>query len=308
VISVVICTANPRLDYLQRAVRSILAQDLDPKEWELLIIDNASSKPVAQLQFVQERGLRVVREQRVGLTAAKERATREVCGDVIIFVDDDNVLASDYLSTVAELFIDPHLGVVGPHIEPEYEVPPPRWFLTPHLEGTLVIRRLPNDRLYVSTVPQTGPYFPSGAGSCVRRSILLAYFGSLTERTRIEGRAGSQLSGGEDWDIVFSAISQRYLVGTSGRLRLTHLIPRRRLEPAYLSRLVIGSLDSAERVNLKWRPHFGHDVVPYFQGSALVEAFKGICHLCLGRSPRHRVLARFHLRLAWLLLRPSARM
>ena len=161
-ISAVICTANPRLDYLQRAVGSILAQDLDPKERELLIIDNASATPLAQLEFARGQALRVVREERVGLTAAKERATYEAHGDVVVFVDDDNVLASNYLSTVAKLFDDLHLGVVGPHVEPEYEVVPPQWFRTPHLEGSLVIRRLPNDRLYVSTVPQTGPYFPSG--------------------------------------------------------------------------------------------------------------------------------------------------
>jgi glycosyltransferase involved in cell wall biosynthesis len=306
-ISAVICTANPRLGYLQRVVESMLSQDLDSQQWELLIVDNASASPVAALPVVSQHGLRVVREERVGLTAAKERAAREVTGEVVVFVDDDNVLAPDYLSTVAELFEDPRLGVVGPHIEPEYEIEPPNWFLDPRMEANVVIRRLPNERLYVSTIPETGSHFPSGAGSCVRRSILTAYFDSLTEETRIEGRLGMKLSGGEDWDIGLYAICQGYLVGTCGKLRLTHLIPSTRLEPAYIGRLVVGSLDGAARVNDKWKQCFGHDVVPYFRSSATLEVLKGVVRLSLAASPRYRVLARFHLRLAWLLFRRRLR-
>ena len=302
-ISAVICTANPRLDYLQRTVESVLSQDLDSDLTELLIIDNASVPPVAALPIVAQHDLRVVREERVGLTAAKERAAREARGEVIVFVDDDNVLASDYVRTVAELFKDPRLGVVGPHIEPEYEVEPPNWFLDPRMEGSVVIRRLPNERLYVSTIPEAGGFFPSGAGSCVRRSLLTAYFDSLTEETRVEGRLGTKLSGGEDWDMALYAIDQDYLVGTCGKLRVTHLIPSKRLESAYLARLAVGSLDGAERVNQKWKPRFGHDVVPYFRSSATSAALRGLLHLCLAASPRHRVLAHFHLHLAWLLLR-----
>ena len=235
-ISAVICTANPRLDYLERTVGSVLAQDLETNRWELVIIDNASSAPLDALPLVLENALRVVREERVGLTAAKQRAAREVTGEVIVFVDDDNVLAPDYLRTVAELFDDANVGVVGPAITAEYEIPPPAWFRDPRVEASVVVRSLPNDMLYVSTVPETGTYFPSGAGSCVRRSVLVGYFDSLTAATRVEGRRGDRLSGGEDWDIGLFAIAQGLLVGTCGRLRLTHLIPSKRLERAYLER------------------------------------------------------------------------
>lgn len=302
-ISAVICTANPRLDYLERTVRSVLDQDLDNHLWELLIVDNASSTPVATLPLFSDRDVRVVREERVGLTAAKERAAREVSGDVVVFVDDDNVLARDYLGVVAEIFADEDVGVVGPAITAEYEVPPPAWFLDPRIEASVVVRSLPNDRTYVSSVPETGTYFPSGAGSCVRRDVLVSYFSSLTAATRVEGRQGKRLSGGEDWDIGLFAIAQGLLVGTCGGLRLTHLIPSKRLERAYLERLVVGSLDGAAQVNAKWASYFGHAVVPYFNGSPAKETIKGLAHACLGASPRHRILARFHLHLAWLLAR-----
>ena len=66
---------------------------------------------------------------------------------------------------------------------------------------------------------------------------------------------------------------------------------------------MVGSLDGAAQVNAKWEPYFGHPVVPYFNGSAAKEATKGLAHLCMAAAPRHRILARFHLHLARLLLK-----
>jgi glycosyltransferase involved in cell wall biosynthesis len=300
-ISVVICTANPRVNHIHRAVASVLAQELDETQWELLVIDNASDPSVEELGIITDSRVRVVREPRPGLTAAKERGAREAMGEVIVFVDDDNVLAPDYLTVVGILFESARVGVLGPSIEPEYEVEPPAWFTDPHIESSIVVRRLPNNRLYASTVPETSAYFPSGAGSCVRRDVLTSYFDSLTHETRIEGRLGRRLTGGEDWDIGMYAIAEGYLVGSCGRLRLTHLIPPSRLNPAYLTSLVIGSLDGAERVNDKWKPVFGHDVVPYFRASPLTETAKAALHMLFAVSPRHRILGRFHLHLAYLL-------
>ncbi|MEJ7785320.1 MAG: glycosyltransferase [Solirubrobacteraceae bacterium] len=307
-ISAVICTKDPRPDHLNRAIESILSQDLAEDRWELLIVDNASSSPVADLAAVRTAGdrARVVVEPRPGLTAAKECASRELASDVIVFVDDDNVLSPDYLGVVERIFGHEALGVVGPDVRPEYEEPPPSWFRHPQLEASLVIRQLPNERLYVSTIPKTDSYFPSGAGSCVRGSVLRSYFEELTEETRIEGRVGDRLSGGEDWDIALYAISAGYLVGVSGELRLTHLIPPGRVNERYLTRLAISSLDSGKKLNDKWRARFGHDVIPFFPNVHIALALAAT-HAALGFSPRHRIVARFHLHVARLLMPDALR-
>ena len=41
-LSVIICTHNPRLDYLRRTFDALKLQTLDRDQWELLLIDNAS--------------------------------------------------------------------------------------------------------------------------------------------------------------------------------------------------------------------------------------------------------------------------
>ena len=46
-ISVIICTHNPRPDYLRRVLDALKAQTLPKERWELLLIDNASNEPLS---------------------------------------------------------------------------------------------------------------------------------------------------------------------------------------------------------------------------------------------------------------------
>src|SRR5580658_7466146 len=107
-ISVIICAHNPRRDYLSRALDALKAQSLPREQWELLLIDNASKEPLANsLDLSWHRGGRHVLEKELGLTPARLRGIREASGEVLVFVDDDNVLAPDYL--------DHALGIARSH-------------------------------------------------------------------------------------------------------------------------------------------------------------------------------------------------
>ena len=46
-LSVVICTHNPRADYLKRTLESLRGQTLPQQKWELVVIDNGSAEPLA---------------------------------------------------------------------------------------------------------------------------------------------------------------------------------------------------------------------------------------------------------------------
>ena len=43
-ISVIICTHNPRMDYIDKVLSALKSQSLSQQEWELLLVDNASKK------------------------------------------------------------------------------------------------------------------------------------------------------------------------------------------------------------------------------------------------------------------------
>src|SRR5258706_13145188 len=96
--SVIICTHNPRADYLKRVLGALKAQTLPKEQWELLLIDNASKESISKLcDLTWHPQARHVREDELGLTAARLRGIAESMGNVLVFIDDDNLLEEDYL-------------------------------------------------------------------------------------------------------------------------------------------------------------------------------------------------------------------
>ena len=70
----------------------------------------------------------MVREEKLGLTFARLRGFAEAKGELIVMVDDDNVLAPDYLETAVRIAHEhPTLGAFGGKCLPEFEVKPDSW-------------------------------------------------------------------------------------------------------------------------------------------------------------------------------------
>lgn len=290
-ISVIVCTYNPNEGNLTRALDAILSQDLNQEEWELLVIDNNSSKPVSERAFVRKRGVRVEFEGRQGLSAARDCGVRHSRGDILVFFDDDNVPAPDYLRKVKTIFETPNIGIVSGAIEPEYEREPPAWF--GRFESMLAIRRPDSERIYLTNIPLYNDYFPIGAGMAVRRNIIEDYYKAIAAGSAyISGRSGSQLSSGEDLDLDFFVISQGFLVGTAGALKMKHIIPVGRTTPDYLCRLVKASTKSAAEVNRKWKDVFGNNVIEFLCTSKPKVTFRQFASACFYWIPRFRI--RFH--------------
>ena len=96
-----------------------------------------------------------------GLTPARLRAITEAEGEIIIFVDDENVLDPPYLSESMRIALQfPCLGAWGGQLLPEFEIPP-----APGLEdllgGGLALRELQQARWsnYNSSTSRTVPVF-----------------------------------------------------------------------------------------------------------------------------------------------------
>ncbi len=237
-LSVIICTHNPRREYLERAVRGLAVQTLPRERWELVLVDNASD-PSLNLWFdsSQPPQPRLIKEMQLGLTHARLRGVRETTGEIIVFVDDDNVLAPDYLEQAEAIGREwPRLGTWGGQTLPEWEVTPPEW--TQRYWNWIGVRELERDLW--SNLRNDMRSAPFGAGMCVRRVVAETYARVLNgDRLRLSlGRTGTQLIGSEDSDLAFTACDLRLGNGIFTRLKLTHIIPRQRLEEKYLLRLV----------------------------------------------------------------------
>ncbi len=257
-ITVALCTYNPKIPLLHRALDAIEPQ-LKEVDSEFLLIDNNSATPLDTIESLKRYPLRIVRETRQGLTAAREAAIREAAGDVILFVDDDNILTPGYLKGVLRNFEDPKLGLLGGAIFPEYEVEPPSWFWP--FEDMLAIRRHPLTHTSIITSPPFNNYFPVGAGFSVRRDLACEYL-SAEQEIRIEGRQGDSLSSGEDIDLCLHTLSLGYHLKADGSIRLIHVIAQNRVSESYLKKLAKGSIASSALIQAKWISKFKESVYP----------------------------------------------
>ncbi len=254
-ISVILCTHNPREDYLRRTIEGLRAQTLPRTEWELLLVDNASENPVAPRFDLgwHPRGRHLVHPV-IGKTGAFLFGCSKATAPVLMIVDDDNVLAPDYLErAVAIGEAHPQLGAWGGNVRLCFEEPPPEW--TRPYWPLLAARTVESDAMVCNT-EMTEP-LPVGAGCSVRRAVVEHHarqFGS-SELRRAVGRSGTSLVSGDDTDLVLGASELGLSRGMFKTLSLNHLIPPRRLTEEYLLRLTEGIRFSCYLLDMARPPH-----------------------------------------------------
>ena len=245
--SVVIPSHNPHLGRLREALHGLRIQSLAPELWETLLIDNASGAFPAAADYGDSApsNLRVLREARLGLTSARLTGIRAAQGAIIVFVDDDNILAPDYIAEAARLFArDGRLGAVGGKSLAVFESTPAPWqreFLP-----LLAVRDLGETELLAKSLRPAGSAqkqyplcAPIGAGMALRREAALAWAKEVERDPNRRGldRAGLDLASGGDNDIVMTILEHGWSVGYFPSLSLNHMIPSARLGTRYLARL-----------------------------------------------------------------------
>ncbi|MDN3584417.1 glycosyltransferase [Mucilaginibacter flavus] len=238
-LSVIIPTYNPDIGRLRRTLDALKNQTLPISSWELVIIDNHSPNDFSgQITTAWQHSSRIVREERPGLTFARIRGCTESTGDIIVFVDDDNLLAPDYLEKTLNIFeVFSNLGAVGGKSFPIFEGPEPAWLRG--FYGNLALRDL-GDEIILSDWDQTYPSCaPVGAGMAVKRSAIAPYVaGVMSGGSLISDRKGDSLSSGGDNDIVLHVLKNNLQVGYFPDLQLLHIIPEARTKVHYIARLI----------------------------------------------------------------------
>jgi glycosyltransferase involved in cell wall biosynthesis len=252
------------MDHLGMALDALRAQTLSIEKWETLLVDNASSPAVDSCAAVAAapNNLRIVRERQLGLTSARRRAFAEARGSLIVMVDDDNVLAPDYLINVIGIFDDhPRVGALGGKSLAKFESEPQVW--TQEFLGLIACRDFGDAAMISNGLRDQNPRrnvyplcAPIGAGMAIRREAIQLWL-KAARSEELTDRCGDDLSSSGDNDIVFTLMQHGWKVGYFPELRLTHLIPARRLDADYLARLNRGIQKSWMQVLTK------HDANPW---------------------------------------------
>jgi len=281
VISVIICTHNPREDYLRRVLDALRAQTLPLPDWELLLVDNASEKPLAgRIDLSWHPNARHVREEKIGKAHALLRGIAEFKGGLFVIVDDDNVLRADYLRACLKISADyPQLGAWSGSCLPEFEVEPSAE-LRPWLAG-LVIEKL---TVAVWAKLRYGTdACPMGAGMVVRQSVIEHYRELVLHDPirKLFGPDGKNPGAGDDADMALCGFDLGLGTGRFPELELTHLIPARKLTLKYVESLHEGFGYASLILKAVHQPELLPEEPRWAKGRVLI---KGLLYWAAGKS------------------------
>jgi glycosyltransferase involved in cell wall biosynthesis len=238
-ITVIIPTYNPDPKRLEQALSALKQQSLPTSLWELLIIDNNSSNNFHnQLDLSWHPSFRIITEKRQGLTYARVSGFEESKGEFIVMVDDDNLLGMNYLRDVSHIFAHhPLMGSIGGRSLPLFESVPPEWLN--EFYRALALRDIGDKSIvdiWHGTYPEAAPI---GAGMAIRKTALIPYINLIRSALNpITDRTATSLTSGGDNEINIELLKAGWQVGYFPELILQHMIPKERMQPEYLARLV----------------------------------------------------------------------
>jgi len=245
-IDLIICTHNPRWDYLIRTLDSIAQQKIsDGVEVEKWLVDNNSPTECSEKlkALCAERRFRYLFEKEQGQVHARFLGMHTTNGDLIVWSDDDTALAPNYLAEAARIAIEkPFLGIWGGSVVLELEKPV-REDVRPYLvlltEHHVKVEEWSN---YRDCLPV------AGAGMCMRRVVVERCIKNYESSPLYKylGRSVENLFSGEDWDFCITCAEMGFGVGWTPQLSLTHLIPERRTKEEYLLKIAYGHRYSAQ--------------------------------------------------------------
>lgn len=231
-IDIIICTYN-NAQSLERTLDSLARQHSKPEiDWSVLIVDNnCTDDTVSVVQRAAERAVisvAIEREPEQGLTSARLHGVKSTTREWIAFIDDDCVLAPDWLvQTAAFATAHPSCGAFGGRIELSWETEPPSYVHR--------FRFAYAGKNHGSKVHRRG--WLAGLGMTVRRAALVAT--GWTEQPLLADRIGDTLVSGGDMEIGLR-IAVRHEIWYNPACGITHMIPPRRITREYLRRMMFG--------------------------------------------------------------------
>jgi glycosyltransferase involved in cell wall biosynthesis len=130
-ISVVITTRN-RAHMLTEALGSLLEQDYPTERYEIVVVDDGSTDETPGVVEKLAAGrrqprMRLVRQSPKNQNAARNRGISEATGDLIAFLDDDELAPKEWLSSLVQgAGRHPDAGCLGGPARLQFEGRPPR--------------------------------------------------------------------------------------------------------------------------------------------------------------------------------------
>ncbi|HEY9631062.1 MAG TPA: glycosyltransferase family 2 protein [Coleofasciculaceae cyanobacterium] len=225
-ISAIICTHN-REQYLGAAIDSLLAQDF-PGEFEVIVVDNASSDGTPQLVESRDHPrLRYCYEAVTGLSIARNTGAKAAQSPILAYLDDDAVASPQWLQVLYAAYQrNEKLAIAGGKVTLLWAegTQPPIW-LSSGLAGNLGAYDLGNQTRLITQPGLT----PRGLNYSIRRSFL----DQVNGFDRHLGRVGKNLLSNEELHMTELALARGWQVAYLPDAHVAHNVAPERLHPGW---------------------------------------------------------------------------
>lgn len=232
-ISIIICCYNSGW-IIERTLMSLCTQcGLESIEYEIVVVNNCSTDNTQEIvvnivdkfPFVT---IKAVYEDTPGLMFARKKGISVSKFSYLLFCDDDNVLCSNYVSTIFNVMqSDSNIGACGGcGVAEFYGCEKPIWFDTFQACYAIGKQNLKKHELY-------------GAGSCYRREAM-SIFEKSEMKPFLTGRKGNVLLAGDDSEITKSICIAGYKLCSLDSITFHHILPAKRLNETYLYKMLEG--------------------------------------------------------------------
>ena len=234
--SIVVCCYNSEA-LLQDTLKHLAAQETpEGFLYEVILVDNNSSDNTAETakrlwkEFGSSASFNVVFEEKPGLSNARKAGVEEANADLIIFCDDDNWLASDYILNAYTIMRDrAEIGALGGTSKGVLEGDPPDWWQQQAMNYAVGVQASKD-----GDISERG--FVWGAGLVIRKKILTQLF-EAQFHSLLLGRTGTSISSGDDSEICKWVLIMGYRLWYSETLKFSHFIIKKRLKHSYMLKL-----------------------------------------------------------------------
>ncbi len=228
-ITVVICTRN-RAGILKYCLDGFLKQEIGPREYDLLVVDNNSTD--STLSVVDEYKLKLpnltcVVEEKTGLSHARNTAVRESVNEWVVFIDDDAIPDETFVSRAKMLATSQGFDCFGGTYYPWYLNGKPKW-LSPEFGK----RGIPSIGI---SVLKDG--YVSGGISAWKKSVATTCGLFPVDL----GMSGDKIAYGEETYLLNEIRTRGFCIGYDSEWKMLHLV-------------------SPEKCTVKWhlKFHFAH--------------------------------------------------